>query len=176
MELNSKKWIIIRSALYLVIFILLHYAYDWFPNPVFAVFSGIDESVYQHMKIAFYAYIILIVIEFLIFRKKIERSQAYFFTRLFSTVIIPWIVFVLFFIGRALYPYEFPEIIEIIYALGITFLVGIVISFIELEFDEVEYSKRFQILLVILLIILIMEFTVFTFRLPWHDIFADPYA
>ena len=59
MEYDDRNYIFVRSALYLVIFVLMHYLFHWFPYPAISLFSGIDESVYQHMKIAFYTYLIL---------------------------------------------------------------------------------------------------------------------
>ena len=67
-------------------------------------------------------------------------------------------------------------IIEIIHANIILYLTALSVSFFEQEFKDIEFSKRFNWLIVIFLVILIMEFTIFTFNLPWHDIFADPYA
>jgi len=74
MNLDDNKYIYIRGLILLGIFIILHYAYDFFPNVVFQIFSGINESVFQHMKIAFYSYIILTIIEFFVFKKKITDT------------------------------------------------------------------------------------------------------
>jgi len=57
-----------------------------------------------------------------------------------------------------------------------TYLSAVIVSIIEGEMKKVEFSKRLKVLIIIVLIILIIEFTFFTFKLPWHDIFADPYA
>lgn len=94
---------------------------------------------------------------------------------MFSAIIISWIVFILFLIGAMFYGERY-FIIEIIYAIIIVCLTAISISIIEQEIKKLEFSNRFKILIVILFVLLILEFTVFTSKLPWHDIFADPYS
>ena len=32
---------------------LLHFLYDWVPNPLTALVSGVNESVWEHMKLLF---------------------------------------------------------------------------------------------------------------------------
>jgi cell shape-determining protein MreD len=142
-----------------------------------SLFSGLDESVFQHMKIAFYAYIVLTAIEFILFRKKINDIKKFIYSHLLSTMLIPLIVLILFLVGAMIYDSERSKVVEIIYALTITYLSGLSISIIEQEFKEIEFSKRFKALLFIIIIIMILEFTVFTIRgNPWHDLFANPYG
>lgn len=175
MDRENKYYIYVRSVLFLVIFIVLHYLYKWFPYVVVSLFSGINESVYQHFKIGFYSYLILTIIEFTVFRKKIDDRKKFFFSHLLSAIIIPWIIFILFLIA-AMFFGERHFIIELIYAISITYLTALCTSIFEQEIKKIEFSKRFKWLLLIFLVILIMEFTIFTFNLPWHDIFAEPYA
>jgi hypothetical protein len=68
---------------------LLHFLYDWFPNDVTAIFSGTNESVYQHMKIGFFSYLIYALVEYLLTRQSISSVSQFVFTRLFSTVFLP---------------------------------------------------------------------------------------
>ena len=78
--------------------------------------------------------------------------------------------------GAVVYDAERSKVVEIIYALTITYLSGLSISVIEQELKEFEFSKRVKVLLLIIIVVMIIEFTVFTFNLPWHDVFADPYG
>lgn len=50
----KKIPLLVKIILIHIIFMLLHYLYDWYPNDSTAIFSGINESVYQHMKIGFF--------------------------------------------------------------------------------------------------------------------------
>ncbi|NVM44919.1 MAG: hypothetical protein HWN79_08375 [Candidatus Lokiarchaeota archaeon] len=175
MNIDDHKYIYIRSLIFLGIFIILHYTYDWFPNIVFQIISGIDESVFQHMKIGFYSYIILMIIELLVFKKKIADNTKFIFSRFFSAIFYPWIMFMFFFLTRVVYPEQMHFVAEIISAQITVYITAIFIGFIEFEIIKIEFGKRLKVLLLILIVILIVEFTAFTFYLPWHDVLTDPY-
>ncbi len=51
-------------------FLILHFLYDWLPILPVALFSGVSEAVFQHAKIAFYVYLLVSLIEILIFCQK----------------------------------------------------------------------------------------------------------
>ena len=176
MKLEENKYIYIRSLIFLLIFIILHYTYDWFPNIVFQIFSGIDESVFQHMKIGFYSYIILVLIEFSIFRKNISNHGSFWFSRIFSTVMYSWVMFILFFFSRVIYPLEMHFVWEIIIAQITTYVSVMILGFMEVEIAKIEFGKRMKIILIVLIVLLVIEFTAFSFYLPWHDLLGDPYA
>ncbi|MHA2287471.1 MAG: DUF6512 family protein [Promethearchaeota archaeon] len=176
MNLDDNKYIYIRSLIFLGIFILLHYTYDFFPNIVFQIFSGIDESVFQHMKIGFYSYVILTLLEFAIFRKKITNNSKYLFSRIFSMVLYPWIMFILFFFTRVIYPLQMHFVVEIISAQITVYITALILGFIEIDIIKIDFGNRLKVILLILIVLLIVEFTAFTFYLPWHDVLMDPYA
>ncbi|MBY9008359.1 MAG: hypothetical protein KGD74_00675 [Candidatus Lokiarchaeota archaeon] len=176
MNLYEKKYLYVRSLLFLAIFIGLHYAYKFFPIVIFQIFSGIYESVFQHMKIGFYAYIILTVIEFFIFKKKITNNTKFLFSRAFSMILYPYLIFLFFLFTRVVYPWQMHFVIEIISAQITVYISVLFLGFIEVDIMKLEFGKRLKVLLLILLVLLIIEFTAFSFYLPWHDILANPYA
>jgi hypothetical protein len=92
-----------------------------------------------------------------------------------STVLIPLITLILFLIGAMFYG-ERSYIVEIFYAISITYISGLSISIFEQEIQVIQFTKRFKIFMLLFVVILIAEFTFFTFNLPWHDVFADPYG
>lgn len=47
-----KYWLVLVGSGALGI--LLHFLYDWFPNPVTAVFSPVRESLWEHTKLIFW--------------------------------------------------------------------------------------------------------------------------
>lgn len=176
MNLDDYKYIYIRSLIFLGIFIVLHYTYDFFPNILFQIFSGIDESVFQHMKIGFYSYIILMIIEFFAFKKKIADNTKFLFSRIFSTIFYPWVMFMFFFFTRVIYPWQMHFVLEIISAQAVVYASSIILGFIELDTIKIEFGKRLKVILFVLIALLIIEFTAFSFYLPWHDVLGDPYA
>lgn len=50
-KLTAKPWIVFFGALALGV--LLHFLYDWFPNPVTALLSPVRESIWEHLKILY---------------------------------------------------------------------------------------------------------------------------
>ncbi|TFG21650.1 MAG: hypothetical protein EU533_05185 [Promethearchaeota archaeon] len=176
MDNESNKYILLRSFVFLLSFLVLHFAYDWFPTVIIGIFSGVNEAVWQHMKIGFYSYLIIILIECALFRKKISNRTSFFFSKIFMALLYPWVMFILFFVTRIIYPWEFPEIVEIITAIIITYVSGVFSGYIELDLAKIQYGRRLKVLIIILAIFLVIEFTAFTFYLPWHDVLADPYV
>ena len=154
----------------------MHYTYKFFPNVVIQIFSAIDESVFQHMKIGFYSYLILSVIEFLIFKKKIADTTKFLFSRVFSMVLYPYLIFLFFLFTRVVYPWQMHFVIEIISAQIVVYISVLFLGFLEVEIVKLEFGKRLRVLSLILLVLLIIEFTAFSFYLPWHDILANPYS
>ncbi len=176
MILENNKYIYIRSLFLLIIVIVLHYAYKFFPNVVFQIFSAIDESVFQHMKIGFYSYIILSVTEFLLFKKKIKNKTRFLFSHIFSAIFYPWVIFMFFFFSRVIYPWQMHFVVEIISAQATVYISALVIGFVELDTIKIEFGKRLKVLLVVLILIFITEIIAFSFYLPWHDVLTNPYA
>lgn len=52
----KRKWYI-AWALTILFGTLLHDLYDWFPNPLTALISPVNESVWEHMKLLFWPYL-----------------------------------------------------------------------------------------------------------------------
>jgi len=174
MDLNSKTYISVRGLIYIPIFKLLHYIFDWFPNIVLQIFCGIEESVFQHLKLGFYAYLIFTVLEFSIFRKKISDATKFWWSRLIGALILPWLIFVIWYIAPAVYGFIPILWLEILYANICVYLVILSISIFERAFEGINFSTAVKICVLILLFVMIMEFTIFSFKAPWADMFAVP--
>jgi hypothetical protein len=173
---STGKWKrILLKALYVQItFLVLHYAYDFFPNAVTQVFSGVSEAVFQHMKIAFYSFSLVSLIECLVKRKQGFAVENYGFACLGGTVIFPWVMFILFFTPPAFYGKYQTVWAEIVSANIILYLTSIGAILIQQEFEKVEFNKEFKIALVVLFVLLVSLFTIYTYRDPWFDVFAIP--
>ena len=176
MDYRDKKYFLIRSLVFLIFFIILHYSYDWFPvlQSITMYFSGINESIYQHMKMIFFSYIALFLLEYLTFKSNIEDKEKFFFAHILSTILLPLLMFVMWFIGPAVLG-EFDNILlDIIYANIITYSIILFSSFLNDEFLDLQFSKEVKTIIVILFILSLVEFILFTLNLPWHDVFANP--
>lgn len=172
----------IKMIAYQVIFLLLHYAYDWFPNSLTKIFSGIDESIFQHMKVAFYSYIIISIIEYFWLRKKSPESieirsgarTAHFFSRLFATTFIPWTIFVFYFMAAAYYG-EIDNIpLEILYANLVLLLASYSAIIVERHIQKAQPGTAFKVITGFMFLVSFSYYIIFTYRLPWFDVFAIP--
>ncbi len=93
--------IFIKVLLYLIIFSALHFGYDLTGWVILTPICGIDESIFQHLKMGFWAYLITSIIEFLTVKKKFGDSGTFWYPRFLSAIIIPWIIFLIWYIVPA---------------------------------------------------------------------------
>ncbi|MHA1855972.1 MAG: hypothetical protein ACTSWX_16550 [Promethearchaeota archaeon] len=136
-----------------------------------------NESNFQHWKIGYYSYIILTFIEYLIFQNKIaiEGKELFFYSHLFSAIILPWIIFMIWYIIPAIYGQISIFWVDVVYCILATIISILLVSFIEINLNKTHFDLSFKIIIWFLNIILIIEFTIFSFKKPWVDVFADPY-
>lgn len=157
-----------------VLFLLLHYLYEWFPNGVTAVISGTNESVYQHMKVAFFAYIIASLIEYAWVYKRVESRSKFFHVRAFTAVIFSLLVIVWFYVGCAYFVKFNSVFLEVLFANLATIMTSITGLHLEQHLEKVDFSRGMKSVTVALFVIALSEFIIFTHRLPWLDVFANP--
>ena len=145
----------------------LHFAYELsgFFKPV-ALFAAVNESTWEHLKIAFWPVFIFGIIEYLIYGRKINN---FFFAKAASLYVIPIIIIVLF--------YGYTKLIEhnlfldiSIFILSIGF--GYLISYKILTSDKnyYKYSRR----IIIFIYIIFIAFSLFSYLPPRNFLFLDP--
>ena len=156
-------------------FLGLHYAYEVFPIFPLKLISGINESFFQHSKIAFFSYLIVNIVEYLRQKKTNENNENFILTRLFSTMILPWFIFIIWYIAPAYYGRIENIFFEILYANIALLLSGYCIIILEQMMDGLKYQRNAKIMIIILFTISMSLYITFTFQLPWADVFADPY-
>ena len=174
--INWKKtgYILLKSLIFLVIFAILHYLYTLSPNPFFQAISGKDESVFQHLKMGFFAYLFLIGIDYLLSRKRIDKSSSFIFSRLLATILIPWLIFIIWYLVPAFVGSELPLAYELVWALSVVFIIGIFASIIDNNTEKIMYSLSAKIIISVLIVISTFIFIWFSFKLPWIDVFTLP--
>ncbi|MHA1719168.1 MAG: hypothetical protein ACTSXK_06560 [Promethearchaeota archaeon] len=65
--------------------------------------------------------------------------------------------------------------VDVVYCILATIISILLVSFIEINLNKTHFDLSFKIIIWFLNIILIIEFTIFSFKKPWVDVFADPY-
>jgi hypothetical protein len=171
----NDKWkrILLKSLYVQSVFIVLHYSYDWFPNTLTRIFTGTSEAVFQAMKMGFYSYGLVSLTEYFLNRVKTDQP-SYGFARLTSTVFYPWPMFILFFAPAAYYGQYGTDTAEIVSANIILFLTNVAAVIFETEFEKIELSVEYKVVIVILGLVFLSLLIIFSFRNPWFDVFAIP--
>ena len=74
-NMSLKKIKIIGVFAVFLLSFPLHFLYDVFPNFLTSIFAPVNESIWEHMKIIFTAYLLYGGVEYLIFREKTKWNN-----------------------------------------------------------------------------------------------------
>jgi hypothetical protein len=156
-------------------FLILYFAYKYIPFAPLKIICAIAESNFQHYKAGFFSWIIISLFEYCLLGKKVGDIVPFFYSRTATAAIIPWIIFILWYLGPAIYG-KMPSIsLEIVYANIITLTAGIFGAVFEQGMAGINYSRELKIVIIVLCLSSVLLFLVFTFiKLPWADVFTEP--
>ena len=137
-----------------------------------ATFSGINESFLQHAKIGFVAYSLTSLGEYLLRGRRQPNPKAFFNARVMTTLILPWIMFIVWYTVPAFYGHPMPTVAaEVVYANFTLLIVGAILAFIEVDLEKVTLSMMKEKILWFLCALTLVELVIFTFNIPWEDFF-----
>ena len=147
---------------------LLHFLFDWTgANAVVALFSAVNESIWEHLKLLFYPMAAVAVIEYFVWGKNVD---AFWCIKLLGIVI-----------GLVLIPvvyYTYTGILGIKadwFNITIFFLVAAAVYWAETKLFQWGYTCRLCAKWAVVLLCLIgIVFYVFTFFPPQIPFFQDP--
>jgi hypothetical protein len=152
---------------------LFHEIYEIVPNPVTKLIGSYNESVFQHLKSGFNTYILISVIEY--FTLKEKDTIEYISNRLFSSVLVPWLLCVLWYTGPAVAGGRIPgTFLHVLFSIVITYLGGYFAAVLDSELAQFKFSKQFKWIIGILTVLFILLGTLFTIDKPYIDLFEDP--
>jgi hypothetical protein len=126
------------------------------------------------MKIGFFSYIFFAIIEFLIVRKSISDTDRFVFSRMFSTIFFPLIMIVIYLINPMLFGHIENIALEVIFANFALIATSLVTLIVEKQVEANKPSLAFKVVVIILFLLSLAQFIVFTKEVPWYDIFALP--
>lgn len=166
----------LKSLIFLFIFSILHFGYEITGWIFLTPFCGINESLFQHLKIAFWSYLLLVLlIEYPFIRNKLAtQTTSFWYSRLLSSVILPWIILVIWYLLPALYGKVKTPLVDLIWAIGVTYLSCLFVGFLEMEIEKAEFGLTTRYIILFLVVASGFLFVWFTYRLPWIDLFTNP--
>ena len=153
--------------LIIVVGSMLHFTFEWSGNqPVVGVFSAVNESVWEHLKIAFWPTLMYAIFEYRYLKK---RTNNFFFAKTIGIYAIMLIIPTIFYSYTLFIEENLSiDILSFIFAI----IVGQLISYELLTFKKL--SKNLELISLGALVILALAFTVFTFYPPQIQLFQDP--
>jgi len=167
--------IYLKAFLFLLAFCLFHYGYELTGMAFLKPFCGINESVFQHLKMAFWAYVLLSLVEFSLLKKRQDtRIKNFVHSRMLSTVLLPWVILLIWYLLPGVFGRVESLFVEVLWAVLVTYLSGLFVAQIEKEVEKVQFQTATKVVLITVTAISAFLFVLFTYRLPWIDLFANP--
>ena len=167
MKQKKKIWFYIIGTFLLAF--PFHFGYDILPNQVSAIFFPVNESIWEHMKMLFTAYLWFGVIEYPLLKHfRQDTKNEWFALWICSLLIIP--IFLLLFLP--IYSIIGEQMIVTIDLMFIAIAITKRIQFHLLE--HVQDYRNLNILTLILVVISYVIFALLTFYPPRASLFRDP--
>jgi hypothetical protein len=160
-ELTGIVFIIIFGS-------ILHFTFEWAGGQaVVGVFSAVNESVWEHLKLGFWPAIAFALLEFKYLKKS---TNNFMFAKTIGIYLIPIVIMVIFYSYTALVG-ESILVIDIL-SFIIAVIVGQLVSYRLLTRKTLPYNlDNFSL---IALLLLGIAFVLFTFYPPQLPMFQDP--
>jgi hypothetical protein len=126
------------------------------------------------MKIGFFSAFIVVLIELVVKGFKALSSAKFIYSRLFLCVFFPLAMFVIYLISPLVFVKIESVSGEIIFANVALILTSLSALTVTKQIEKSEPDMLFKAIVLILFVLSLVQFIVFTQRLPWFDIFAVP--
>ncbi|BCN29488.1 DUF6512 family protein [Anaeromicropila herbilytica] len=167
--MRLKCWHIIGAIFTIIVGTLLHFTYEWSGNnPVVALFSPVNESTWEHLKLIFVPMLLFTIIEYFVNGKEIKNFIP---VKVFSILLGMLTIVVSFYTYTGIIGQNY-----LVADIG-TFILGVLVayyySYRTLQTDRFATKEAIQWSLLIL-IILCATFVIFTYRPPHIALFQDP--
>ena len=164
-KINRRQWIgyIITGGLG----VLLHFLYDWFPNPIVAVFSGVNESTWEHMKLLFWPLFGVALVQGFLWK---DKPESYFCIKLKGALIGLSLIPIIFYTFNGAFGKspDWYNITIFFQASAATFL------WETAQFKEEKPCGLSPKISIFFWLVLAAAFIYFTFRPPMFPLFQDP--
>jgi len=166
-KMKIKTWQVITAIICIILGILLHFAYEWTgENIIVGIFSAVNESTWEHLKLIFYPMLLMAIIgSFIIGRK----SYNYWFAQTLGilTAILFTMIFFYTYTGVIGANYDWLNIATFVVAV----LLGAFVTYKVLTSRKIYDAEVVSILF---LIILLFSFMLYTFNPPQIQLFEAP--
>jgi len=167
-EKRSIFWYELGGMVFIIIIgSMLHFTFEWSGfQEIVGMFSAVNESVWEHLKIAFFPTLLYTIFEYRYLNKK---TNNFFFAKTLGVFAILIIIPLIFYSYTIFIEHNLTiDVLSFIFAI----IVGQLVSYKMLTFKKL--SKNLKLISLVALIILAIAFVVFTFYPPQIQLFQDP--
>lgn len=171
-KLSYKRSVFLYELVGMVFIIILgsmlHFTFEWSGNQsIVGVFSAVNESVWEHLKLGFWPALLLTIFEYHYLNKKTNNFFLAKAIGIYMIIIAIPIIFYSYtiFTGESIF---IIDILSFIFAV----IIGQLVSYKLLTSKRL--SKNLNLISLGALVILGLAFVVFTFYPPQIQIFQDP--
>jgi len=168
--MNLKKIKTINIFLLLILSIISHNIYKYFPNILTAIFFPINESIFEHMKIIFTTILLTGISDYVIFKLTKIKYNNFKFQLFFSAFISISIFLIIYLPIHYLLEESLPLTIIILF---MTYIFSQIISYFILTHKKLTLLNQIAIPLIILVY---FNFLTLTFIPNKNDFFYDTYT
>lgn len=164
----TLKTFLSRFLFISVLGVLLHFTYEWSgDNPIVALFSAVNESTWEHLKLLFFPMLLLTIIE-LLFTEKRQLPSNYLFARTIGILSGMAFIVIAFYTLTGVFA-KLPDAVNIaLYFLGVFLALCI-----ENKINRGN-SQNHSAFAAIVLLALTIAFFVFTKYPPSIGLFSNP--
>jgi Family of unknown function (DUF6512) len=168
----ERKSVLVYELIGMVFIIILgsvlHFTFEWSVNqPIVGVFSAVNESVWEHLKLTFWPALLFMLVDYVLLKK---TANNFAFAKTIGVYLMVIIIPIIFYSYTAITG-------ESIFVMDIsTFIVAVIIGQLS-SYKLLTYKKLSENLnrvSLIALVLLGLVFVLFTFYPPQLPIFRDP--
>ena len=166
MKTKLLRFEIIMTIFIIIAGILLHFSYKWSnENQIVGIFSAVNESTWEHLKLVFFPMLITIIIGTLYYKDDYENYLCIKTKGLILSLVS---IIILFYTYSGILGNNISAINIAIYIISI--IIGQIYSYNKLNDIAICNNK----IAIVVLITLLISFITFTFYTPEIGIFEDP--
>jgi len=162
------KWEIAGFFFIVVVGSMLHFVFEWSGRLSWvALFAAVNESTWEHLKLAFFPALIFALFEYPFIRNKVKNFSV---AKILSFYVMPLVIIVLFYLYLIIFRKDslFWDIFIFVVSIGI----GQIVSYKVLVSKEL--SKTVRSIFKVLFLVILVAFLFFTYLPPHNFLFKDP--
>ena len=149
-----------------VLYVFFHQIYDLTGgNLIGQIFGEGIESIYAHMKMLFYAYLILSAVDFFRLRKNGTLGTSFIYSRMLILAAVPWMMIIMYYAVEAL-GIILPHYVDLTWALIVTAFGLYFCIRLEEPFDSMPLRPATKAMIVFAFVSALITYVGFSFQVP----------